>query len=238
MCCNEKRRGVHDNNRGAGARSANAVRDKVKVRRIVRRRRAAGGHTVGAKGLSRAARRASPSTNTSRVRSETPARKSRSMRCAPRACAVLLLCVPTLARRDAPPHATHSSTASDTHAGMDATDDVALITGVAGYIGSHMALELLERGRHVVGIDNMVRGSQNALDVLSEFSTFTFIRMDLSGDIERIFQRHSIKTVFHFAAMASVAESFKMPMMYHRNITRCTQPVSYTHLTLPTICSV
>ena len=47
--------------------------------------------------------------------------------------------------------------------------------------------------------------------------------MDLSGDIERIFQRHSIKTVFHFAAMASVAESFKMPMMYHRNITRCTQ---------------
>ena len=106
---------------------------------------------------------------------------------------------------------------------MDATEDVALITGVAGYIGSHMALELLERGRHVVGIDNMVRGSQNALDVLSEFSTFTFIRMDLSGDIERIFQRHSIKTVFHFAAMASVAESFKMPMMYHRNITRCTQ---------------
>ena len=56
MCCNEKRRGVHDNNRGAGARSANAVRDKVKVRRIVRRRRRGGGRSHGPVGAKRASR--------------------------------------------------------------------------------------------------------------------------------------------------------------------------------------
>ena len=74
MCCNEKRRGVHDNNRGAGARSANAVRDKViRVERRIDPRAAAprrggggGGHGGCEETVARCTR-ASPSTNTSRA---------------------------------------------------------------------------------------------------------------------------------------------------------------------------
>ena len=56
-----------------------------------------------------------------------------------------------------------------------------VVTGCAGYIGSHMSLELLEQGHTVIGVDNLSRGSNKALDFLETYDTFTFYNMDL-GD--------------------------------------------------------
>jgi hypothetical protein len=82
-----------------------------------------------------------------------------------------------------------------------------LITGVAGYIGSHMALQLLEEGFTVLGVDNLSRGSELALDVLKKNPNFRFIYLDLgdSHAVDHLFAHHQFGVVFHFAAIAFVS---------------------------------
>jgi len=93
-----------------------------------------------------------------------------------------------------------------------------LVTGAAGYIGSHMALLLLEMGHRVVGVDNMSRGSERAIDVLSGFASFSFEYADLldASAVEAVFAKHDVKfdAVMHFADMAFVMESKKLPEVY------------------------
>ncbi|WP_169086946.1 UDP-glucose 4-epimerase GalE [Paenibacillus sp. PL91] len=99
-----------------------------------------------------------------------------------------------------------------------------LITGGAGYIGSHTCVELLEAGYEVVIVDNLSNSSHISLNRVAEITnkTFTFYKMDLMdrGGLEGVFARHSIDAVIHFAGLKAVGESVQMPLSYyHTNIT-------------------
>lgn len=99
-----------------------------------------------------------------------------------------------------------------------------LITGGAGYIGSHTCVELLEAGYEVVIVDNLSNSSPVALKRVAEITnkTFTFYQMDLldRNGIDELFSRHSIEAVIHFAGLKAVGESVRLPLKYyHTNIT-------------------
>ena len=97
-----------------------------------------------------------------------------------------------------------------------------LVTGGAGYIGSHAALRLLSEGHSVVAVDNLLRGNQAAVHILRSSAhgkNFTFIPADIAdrGTIEDALRRHKIDAVMHFAALAYVGESVDHPLWYYRN---------------------
>jgi UDP-glucose 4-epimerase len=88
-----------------------------------------------------------------------------------------------------------------------------LVTGGAGYIGSHMVKLLGERGRDTLTLDNLSRGHREMV------TAGKFIEGDLSdrGLLEDIFRSYDIGTVFHFAADSLVSESEENPRRYYRN---------------------
>jgi len=106
-----------------------------------------------------------------------------------------------------------------------------LVTGVAGFIGSHTALRLLERGDHIVGLDNFndyydpSRKRANLEDVRSGAKgsgTFTFVEGDIRNRalLADIFQAHALSGVAHLAAMAGVRSSVEDPWLYYEcNLT-------------------
>lgn len=101
-----------------------------------------------------------------------------------------------------------------------------LVTGGAGYIGSHAVQRLLRDGQRVVAIDNLFRGHAGAIDALQTIADgrLTFIRADV-GDrdlLARILVDHKVRSVMHFAAMAYVGESVTQPLRYYRNNTAAT----------------
>jgi UDP-glucose 4-epimerase len=88
-----------------------------------------------------------------------------------------------------------------------------LVVGGAGYIGSHMVLDLHRAGYEVVVLDNLSRGHQDLL------TGGLFVEGDL-GDIsllDRVFSQHRIAAVMHFAAFSLVGESVSKPLDYYRN---------------------
>jgi len=96
-----------------------------------------------------------------------------------------------------------------------------LITGGAGYIGSHTAVELLNAGHHVVILDNLCNSSIKVLDRIQNLAgpNFTFIQEDVSNAsaLEQIFQQHTIEGVIHFAGLKAVGESVAQPLRYFDN---------------------
>lgn len=92
-----------------------------------------------------------------------------------------------------------------------------LITGAAGYIGSHTALLALKNGHEVVGVDNLSRGSKKNIDILSaDFgNTFTFIEKDFSEIT--LHDLNGVDGVIHFAGFKSVPESVSDPALYFEN---------------------
>lgn len=99
-----------------------------------------------------------------------------------------------------------------------------LITGGAGYIGSHTCIELLEAGYEVVIVDNLSNSSHISLNRVAEITNknFTFYKMDLMdrNGLELVFSRHSIDAVIHFAGLKAVGESVQLPLSYYyTNIT-------------------
>jgi UDP-glucose 4-epimerase len=93
-----------------------------------------------------------------------------------------------------------------------------LVTGGAGYIGSHAVMRLLEDGHAVTVIDNLVRGNRDAIDVLSPMGDLAFFEADC-GDVAAvaaILRERGIELVMHFAALAYVGESVHEPLRYYR----------------------
>ena len=93
-----------------------------------------------------------------------------------------------------------------------------LVTGGAGYIGSHCVKSLLRRGYDVVVVDNLSTGRQEA--VLSK----EFVRGALCDIrvLERVFSAYPITAVMHFAGLISVGESISIPDLYYRNNVAAT----------------
>ena len=96
-----------------------------------------------------------------------------------------------------------------------------LVTGGAGYIGSHTVLELLEEGYQVVVIDNLSNSSEESLVRVHQITGKKpiFYPIDLMNKkaVDEVFTRHSIDVVIHFAGYKAVGESVAEPFMYYKN---------------------
>jgi len=96
-----------------------------------------------------------------------------------------------------------------------------LVTGGAGYIGSHTAVELLNAGHQVVIVDNLCNSSAKVLDRIEALAGkhFSFIQADVrdGAALDRIFAEHHIDGVIHFAGLKAVGESVAQPLRYFDN---------------------
>ena len=99
-----------------------------------------------------------------------------------------------------------------------------LVTGGAGYIGSHTCVELLNAGYDVVVVDNLCNSCRESLKRVEEITgkTLTFYEVDLLDEpvLDSVFQNEKIDAVIHFAGLKAVGESVYKPLeYYHNNIT-------------------
>ena len=94
-----------------------------------------------------------------------------------------------------------------------------LITGGAGYIGSHTVINFINAGYDVVVFDNLENGHIETIETLKQIGNIKFEKGDLRNieDIEKVFNKYNIEAVIHFAAFALVGESVTNPGKYYRN---------------------
>jgi len=96
-----------------------------------------------------------------------------------------------------------------------------LVTGGAGYIGSHTCVELLNKGMDVVVVDNLVNASAKSLERVQQIAgrDLSFYQIDVRdrNEMDRIFTKHDIDCVIHFAGLKAVGESVSMPLEYYDN---------------------
>lgn len=96
-----------------------------------------------------------------------------------------------------------------------------LVTGITGYIGSHTAIELIESGYNVIGIDNLFNSK---VEVINKIKIITgkkvkFYEDDLLNEsgLDKIFHENKIDVVIHFAGFKAVGESVNKPLEYYSN---------------------
>lgn len=99
-----------------------------------------------------------------------------------------------------------------------------LVTGGAGYIGSHTCVELLNEGYEVVVVDNLYNSSEKALERVQQITgkSLTFYNADILDQpaLEAIFEKEKVDAVIHFAGYKAVGESVAKPLeYYHNNMT-------------------
>ena len=99
-----------------------------------------------------------------------------------------------------------------------------LVTGGAGFIGSHTVVELLEKGEDIVIVDNFVNSKPEVLEKIKKITKkdFKFYEVDLldKENLEKVFIENKIEAVIHFAGLKAVGESVEKPIeYYHNNIT-------------------
>ncbi len=96
-----------------------------------------------------------------------------------------------------------------------------LVTGGAGYIGSHTCVELLNAGYEVVVFDNLCNSKKAAIDRVEAITgkALSFVLGDLKDtqDIAAVFAENTIDAVIHFAGLKAVGESVEMPLNYYQN---------------------
>jgi len=96
-----------------------------------------------------------------------------------------------------------------------------LVTGGAGYIGSHTCVELLEAGYEVTVVDNLCNSSEESIRRVQELTgkSITFHNVDLreTDAIEKVFAAKKVDSVIHFAALKAVGESVAKPLDYYEN---------------------
>ena len=96
-----------------------------------------------------------------------------------------------------------------------------LVTGGAGYIGSHTCVELLNAGYEIIVVDNLINSSEKALERVQEITgkKLAFYNVDLldKAALNNIFEKENIESVIHFAGLKAVGESVSMPLEYYYN---------------------
>lgn len=96
-----------------------------------------------------------------------------------------------------------------------------LVTGGAGYIGSHTCVELLNGGYDVIVADNLSNSSLSAITRIKEIAgrDFPFYEIDVCHEaaLEQVFTDHAVDGVIHFAGLKAVGESVAMPIEYYQN---------------------
>lgn len=96
-----------------------------------------------------------------------------------------------------------------------------LVTGGAGYIGTHTIIELIANNHSVVVVDSLVNSNYEALRRVEEITntTIPFYEIDLRhyNELVRVFNEHSINAVIHFAGLKAVGQSTEQPLLYYQN---------------------
>ena len=96
-----------------------------------------------------------------------------------------------------------------------------LVTGGAGYIGSHTVIELLKAGHSVVVVDNLVNSSRLALQRVEKITgqQIPFYETDIRdrAGLQKVFAEHSFDCCIHFAGLKAVGESVQKPLEYYEN---------------------
>ncbi len=96
-----------------------------------------------------------------------------------------------------------------------------LVTGGAGYIGSHTCVELMAAGHDVIIVDNLMNSREEVLQRIGEISAkeFAFHRVDLldKAGLEEVFRKTTVDSVIHFAGLKAVGESVAKPLDYYSN---------------------
>ena len=96
-----------------------------------------------------------------------------------------------------------------------------LVTGGAGYIGSHTCVELLNAGHEVIVLDNLCNSSAESLNRVQQLSqkSLIFVEGDIRDSqlLDQVFQQNSIDAVIHFAGLKAVGESQQIPLAYFDN---------------------
>lgn len=129
------------------------------------------------------------------------------------------------------------------------TKAIALVTGGAGFIGSHCCLDLLLNGYEVVVVDNLVNSSAAAVARVRRISgkEVAFYEMDLAdqGSLDTVFENHKIDVVVHFAAYKAVGESMDRPLEYYSNnltgllsLLTAMRKAGTNHLIFSSSCSI
>ena len=96
-----------------------------------------------------------------------------------------------------------------------------LLTGGAGYIGSHTAVELIQAGYEVLIADNFYNSKPEVLDAIEKITgkkpALEEIDVCDSVKVDDLFKKYKIEAVHHFASYKAVGESVEKPLMYYRN---------------------
>lgn len=96
-----------------------------------------------------------------------------------------------------------------------------LVTGGAGYIGSHTLVDLIDHGHSVVSIDNYINSDSSVYPSVEKITNteIEYEDVDLKSitDLKRVFEKHAFDAVIHFAALKSVGESVEKPLSYYEN---------------------
>lgn len=96
-----------------------------------------------------------------------------------------------------------------------------LVTGGAGYIGSHVCVQLLEAGYEIIVVDNLCNSSEESLRRVQKLAgrELIFYQVDLRDKeaLDEVFTKHGIEGVIHFAALKAVGESVENPVAYYQN---------------------
>jgi UDP-glucose 4-epimerase len=126
---------------------------------------------------------------------------------------------------------------------------VIMVTGGAGFIGSHTCVELLQAGHDVVVVDNLSNSSQEALRRVEKLTgrqvAFHRVEMLEEAALLDVFRRHKVDAVIHFAALKAVGESVGQPLRYFRNnlgstlnLLQCMKTVGVRRLVFSSSCTV
>ena len=98
-----------------------------------------------------------------------------------------------------------------------------LVTGGAGYIGSHTCAALLEAGHIVIVADNLCNSKVQTIDKIMQITNkeITFYQIDVTveSSVDAIFAKHLIDGIIHFAGLKAIGESVEKPLAYYYNNT-------------------